>query len=164
MSVERSIHVRLNGETKELLINAGESLLDLLRRLGLSGTKRGCEDGACGACTVILDGVAVNACITYAFQAHEREVWTIEGIGEYDDPSPFQKAMVEEASVQCGFCIPGIVMSVKALLDEIPNPTHEQILENLDGNYCRCTGYEKIEDALHRTIAETTGEEPQWTR
>ncbi len=164
MSVERSIHVRLNGETKELLINAGESLLDLLRRLGLSGTKRGCEDGACGACTVILDGVAVNACITYAFQAHDRDVWTIEGIADYDDPSPFQRAMVEEAGVQCGFCIPGIVMSVKALLDEIPNPTHEQILENLDGNYCRCTGYEKIEDALHKTIAQTAGEEPRWNR
>ena len=164
MSVQKVIHTRLNGEAKEFVIDAGESLLDLLRRQGYSGTKRGCEDGACGACTVVLDGAAVNACITYAFQAHDRDVWTIEGVGEYDDPSPFQKAMVEEAGVQCGFCIPGIVMSVKALLDEIPNPTHEQILENLDGNYCRCTGYEKIEDALHRTIAETTGEEPQWTR
>ncbi len=111
-----------------------------------------------------MDGAAINACITFAFQAHEREVWTIESVGEYGDPSPFQRAMVEAAAVQCGFCIPGIVMSVKALLDEIPNPTREQILENLDGNYCRCTGYEKIEDALHRTIAETTGEEPQWTR
>ena len=113
---------------------------------------------------MILDGAAINACITFAFQAHDREVWTIEGIGEYDAPHPFQKAMVESAGVQCGFCIPGIVMSVKAMLDEIPNPSGREILENLDGNYCRCTGYEKIEDALHRTIAETTGEEPQWTR
>ena len=164
MSAEKAIRTRLNGEAKELVISAGESLLDLLRRSGLNGTKRGCEDGACGSCTVVLDGAAVNACITFAFQAHDREVWTIEGIGECDAPSPFQKAMVEAAGVQCGFCIPGIVMSVKAMLDEIPNPTHEQILENLDGNYCRCTGYEKIEDALHRTIAETAGEEPQWTR
>ncbi len=164
MSVEKAIRMRLNGEGREFKVTAGESLLDLLRRSGYSGTKRGCEDGACGACTVIMDGAAINACITFAFQAHDREVWTIEGIGEYDDPSPFQKAMVEAAGVQCGFCIPGIVMSVKAMLDEIPNPTLEQILENLDGNYCRCTGYEKIEDALHRTIGETTGEEPAWTR
>lgn len=164
MNVEKAIRIQLNGEPREFNVTAGESLLDLLRRNGLTGTKRGCEDGACGSCTVILDGAAVNACITFAFQAHDRQVWTIESVGEFDDPSPFQKAMVEAAAVQCGFCIPGIVMSVKALLDEIPNPTHRQVVENLDGNYCRCTGYEKIEDALHRTIAETTGEEPQWTR
>lgn len=164
MSGEKAIRLTLNGQVRKLHVTAGESLLDLLRRNGYSGTKRGCEDGACGSCTVIMDGAAINSCITFAFQAHDREVWTIEGIGEYDDPSPLQRAMVEEAAVQCGFCIPGIIMSVKALLDEIPNPTREQILENLDGNYCRCTGYEKIEDALHRTIAETTGEEPRWTR
>ena len=164
MSVEKAIRIRLNGESREFNVTAGESLLDLLRRSGLSGTKRGCEDGACGSCTVIMDGAAINSCITFAFQAHDREVWTIESVGEYGDPSPFQKAMVETAAVQCGFCIPGIVMSVKALLEEIPNPTREQILENLDGNYCRCTGYEKIEDALHRTIAESTGEVPAWTR
>ncbi len=164
MSVEKAIRLELNGQTREFNVTAGESLLDLLRRSGYTGTKRGCEDGACGSCTVVMDGVAINSCITFAFQAHEREIWTIEGIGEYDDPHPFQQAMVEAAGVQCGFCIPGIVMSVKAMLDELPNPSGQEILENLDGNYCRCTGYEKIEDALHRTIAETTGEEPQWTR
>ncbi len=164
MSGQKGIRLTLNGQARELDITAGESLLDVLRRNGYSGTKRGCEDGACGSCTVIMDGVAINSCITFAFQAHDREVWTIEGIGEYDAPHPFQKAMVEAAGVQCGFCIPGIVMSVKAMLDAIPNPSGSEILENLDGNYCRCTGYEKIEDALHRTIAETTGEEPQWTR
>ena len=164
MSTLKTIRLTLNGRQKEYRVSAGESLLDLLRRTGHTGTKRGCEDGACGSCTVILDGLAVNSCITFAFQAHDREVWTIEGIGEYDAPHPFQKAMVEEAGVQCGFCIPGIVMSVKAMLDEIPNPSGREILEHLDGNFCRCTGYEKIEDALHRTIAESTGEEPQWTR
>jgi carbon-monoxide dehydrogenase small subunit len=164
MSGDKTIRLTLNGQARELDTTAGESLLDLLRRNGYSGTKRGCEDGACGSCTVIMDGVAINSCIAFAFQAHGREVWTIEGIGEYDAPHPFQKALVKAAGVQCGFCIPGIVMSVKAMLDAIPNPSGREILENLDGNYCRCTGYEKIEDALHRTIAEATGEEPQWTR
>ena len=164
MSIKKTIQFTLNGETKEFTVTAGDSLLDLLRRSGYDGTKRGCEDGACGSCTVLLNGLAVNSCITFAFQAHDREVWTIEGIGEYGEPHPFQKAMVEEAGVQCGFCIPGIVLAVKAMLDEIANPTEQEILEHLDGNYCRCTGYEKIEDALHKTIAVTTGEEPQWTR
>ncbi|MCP4203358.1 MAG: (2Fe-2S)-binding protein [bacterium] len=164
MSSRKTIRFRLNGETKEFTITAGESLLDLLRRSGYSGTKRGCEDGACGSCTVIMNGSAINSCITFAFQAHDRKVRTIESVGEYDRPDPFQTAMVEEAGVQCGFCIPGIIMSVKAMLDEVPNPTEQEIFEHLDGNYCRCTGYEKIEDALHRTIAETSGEKPQWTR
>ncbi len=164
MSIQKTIRFELNGETKEFSIGASESLLDLLRRSGYSGTKRGCEDGACGSCTVIMGGAAINSCITFAFQAHDREVWTIESVGEYGTPHPFQQAMVEEAGVQCGFCIPGFVMSVKAMLDEIPNPTREEIMEHLDGSYCRCTGYEKIEDALHKTIAETSGEEPQWTR
>lgn len=164
MRAEKTIRLKLNGKEKALRITAADSLLEVLRRSGLTGTKRGCEDGACGACTVVMDGAAVNSCITFAFQAHGREVWTIEGIGEYDHPHPFQRAMVEEAGIQCGFCIPGIIMAVKALLDRIPNPTRQEIEEHLDGNYCRCTGYEKIEDALHRTISETSGEEPRWTR
>lgn len=164
MSTRKTIRLTLNGEAKEFVVSAAESLLDLLRRSGYTGTKRGCDEGVCGSCTVILDGQAVNACIAFAFQAHGRELWTIEGIGEYDAPHPFQRALVEAAGVQCGFCIPGFVMSVKAMLDDFPNPTRQQILENLDGNYCRCTGYEKIEDALHKTIAEISGEEPTWQR
>ena len=164
MSTRKTIHLTLNGEPAEFAVIGADSLLDALRRSGYTGTKRGCEDGACGACTVIMDGAAINACITFAFQADDREVWTIEGIGEYDNPHPFQTALVEEAGVQCGFCIPGIVMAAKAMLDQVPNPTRQQIEEYLDGSYCRCTGYEKIEDALHRTITETTGEAPRWTR
>lgn len=164
MSKAKRITVTLNGEAREFETTASESLLDLLRRSDLVGTKRGCDDGACGSCTVILNGRSVNACITYAFQAHGRELWTIEGIGDYDHPYPFQQAMVDSAGVQCGFCIPGIVMSAKAMLDEIPNPSREQIMENMDGNYCRCTGYEKIEDALHKTIADGVKGEPLWTR
>jgi carbon-monoxide dehydrogenase small subunit len=164
VSERRTIRFTLNGEDREFAVDGRESLLELLRRNGLTGTKHGCDEGACGSCTVIVDRQAINSCITFAFQAHDREVWTIEGVGEYDDPHPFQRALVEEAGVQCGFCIPGFVMSVKAMLDEIPNPTRREILENLDGNYCRCTGYEKIEDALHKTIREVSGEEPKWRR
>jgi len=164
MSAKKSISLQLNGQDRTFEIDPGESLLDLLRRNGLVGTKRGCDDGACGSCTVILDGRSVNACILYAFQVHQRELWTIEGVGDYDRPLPFQKALAEAGGCQCGFCIPGIVMSVKAMLDTTPNPTRAQIEENLDGNFCRCTGYEKIEDALHNTIAATTGQEPKWRR
>lgn len=164
MSVAKPIECTLNGEARTFEVTARETLMELLRRIGLVGTKNGCNDGACGSCTVILDDKSINACITLAFQVHGRSVTTIEGIGDYDNPHPFQKAMVEEAGIQCGFCIPGIILSVKALLDTYPNPTREQIMENVDGNYCRCTGYEKIEDALHRTIRETSGEEPAWKR
>ena len=160
----KEISFTLNGEEKTFQIDPKETLLDLLRRSDYVGTKRGCDDGACGSCTVILDGRSINACITFAFQVHGRVLETVEGIGDYDQPHPFQKEMAEGAGVQCGFCIPGIVMSAKALLDEIPNPTEEQLLENMDGNYCRCTGYEKIEDALHRTIKVMSGEEPKWAR
>lgn len=164
MSITKQISLTLNGTPCTFETTAAESLLALLRRNDLVGTKEGCDDGACGSCTVILDGRSVNACITFAFQVEGRELWTIEGIGDYDHPHPFQKAMVEAAGVQCGFCIPGIVMSVKAMLDENPNPSRQEIMENLDGNYCRCTGYEKIEDALHKTIADGVKGEPQWQR
>jgi len=164
MSEKKSIRFTLNGESREFQTTGRESLMDLLRRSGLVGTKNGCNDGACGSCTVIMDGRSINSCVTFAFQAHGREVTTVEGIGDYDNPHPFQRTMAEGAGVQCGFCIPGIIMSAKALLDEIPNPTEQEILENLDGNYCRCTGYEKIEDALYETIAETAKGEPQWQR
>jgi carbon-monoxide dehydrogenase small subunit len=152
VSKTKTITCTLNGEPREFTIEPSEMLMDLLRRHGLVGTKNGCSDGACGSCSVILDGRSVNACITFAFQIHERELWSIEGLGDFDNPHPFQKAMVEEAGIQCGFCIPGIIMSVKALLDEIPQPTDEQIRENLDGNFCRCTGYEKIENAIYKVI------------
>jgi len=160
----KQIAFTLNGESRTCEIRPSESLMDVLRRSGYVGTKNGCTDGACGSCTVLLDGKSVNACITFAFQAHGRTVTSIEGVGDYDNPHPFQEALVENSGCQCGFCIPGFVMSVKGMLDQIPNPTHKQIMENLDGNYCRCTGYEKIEDALHSAISRTSKEEPAWER
>lgn len=160
----KQVSFTLNGEARTFETGPSETLMELLRRSGYVGAKNGCTDGACGSCTVLLDGKSVNSCITYAFQAHGRAITSIEGVGDYDNPHPFQKALVDNAGCQCGFCIPGFVMSVKGLLDQIPNPTHKQLMENLDGNYCRCTGYEKIEDALHSTIAQTAKGEPAWER
>ncbi len=164
MSKTKSIEFNLNGKEISFEIGPSETLMELLRRSGYVGTKNGCTDGACGSCSVILDGRSVNSCVTFAFQAHGRKVTTIEGVGDYDHPHPFQSNLVKHGGCQCGFCIPGFVISVKALLDEIPNPTREQIEVNLDGNFCRCTGYEKIEDALHTTIADNLKGEPQWQR
>ena len=143
----------VNGEPKEFLVAPDEKLLDLLRREGLTGTKHGCGTGACGSCTVLMDGRTVYACLLYAFQAAGRAVETIEGVGDFDSPHPIQTALVEEGAVQCGFCIPGIVLSAKALLDENPHPTDAELKVYMDGNLCRCTGYEKIEVALHKVIA-----------
>jgi carbon-monoxide dehydrogenase small subunit len=153
--MSRNISIRLNGEARDFSIAPDETLMNLLRRSGFVGVKNGCSDGACGSCAVIMDGCAVNACITFAFQAHGRDVQTIEGIGDFDHPHPMQKALVDTGGAQCGFCIPGFVMSVKALLDRNPRPGEEELKENLDGNICRCTGYEKIEDAIRKVIAES---------
>jgi carbon-monoxide dehydrogenase small subunit len=156
MSGKQKIKFTLNGTPKEFLVDADEKLLAVLRREGMKGVKHGCGEATCGACTVLLDGKAVYACILYAFQADGREVVTIEGVGDFDNPHPFQTALVEEGAVQCGFCIPGMILSAKALLDANPNPSDEEIKTHMDGNLCRCTGYEKIETALHKVIAASS--------
>lgn len=143
------LDITINGVRKELEADPGETLLDLLRRNGYKGAKRGCNEGHCGACTVIMDGKAVKSCIVLAGQAHKREIITIEGIGTMDAPHPLQTAFVRNGAVQCGYCIPGMILSAKALLDENPNPTVDDVKEALDGNLCRCTGYVKqIESVL----------------
>lgn len=153
MKNTRHLSFSVNGELKEFLVAPDEKLLDLLRREGLTGTKHGCGTGSCGSCTVIMDGKTIYSCILYAFQAEGRAIETIEGVGDFDNPHPLQTALVEEGAVQCGFCIPGIVLSAKALLAEIPKPTDAELKVYMDGNLCRCTGYEKIEVALHKVIA-----------
>ena len=153
MSAKKRITFTLNGERREFDIDPDEKLLWLLRRSGCTGVKFGCGEGVCGACTVIMDGRAVYSCLLYAFQAEGREVWTIEGVGDFDRPHPFQKALVEEGAVQCGYCMPGMVMSAKALLDKTPGPTDAELKEKMDGNLCRCTGYEKIHAALKKVVA-----------
>lgn len=139
----------VNGDTVEVAVEPGVMLIDVLREeLRLTGTKESCGRGECGACTVLLDGKTVNSCITPAMKAMNREVCTIEGLGNPGKLHPIQEAFVEHGAVQCGFCTPGVIMSVKALLDENPNPTETEVRVGLSGNICRCTGYVKIVDAV----------------
>jgi aerobic-type carbon monoxide dehydrogenase small subunit (CoxS/CutS family) len=145
--------IKINGEDREFQVAPDDKLLEVIRREGYSGTKRGCNAGACGSCTVLLDGKIVYACLLFAFQAHGRRVDTIESVGDFDNPHPIQKALVEEGAVQCGFCIPGIILAAKSLMDVNPTPTDDELKIHMDGNLCRCTGYEKIESALRKVIA-----------
>ena len=160
MTGTRRIAFNLNGEKKEFTVSPDEKLLALLRRSGYKGVKSGCGEGACGVCTVIVDGRAVLACLLHAFQADGREVQTIEGAGDFDAPHPFQKALVEENAIQCGYCTQGMVMSAKALLDKHPRPSEERAKEYMDGVFCRCTGYEKIWSALRKVSGAPAGGQP----
>jgi aerobic carbon-monoxide dehydrogenase small subunit len=143
---------RVNGEERVAdEVWPGESLLYVLReRLGLPGSKNACEQGECGSCTVYLDGVPVCSCLVAAGQAEGREVVTVEGLAEGDRLDPVQEAFVEAGAVQCGFCTPGLVVAVHDLLARVPDPEDVVIREALAGNLCRCTGYEKIIEAVHR--------------
>ena len=151
------ITVTVNGEPKELSVKNGEFLLDALRRHGWKGTKKGCDTGDCGSCTVILNGRPVLGCLVPAVAAHGGEITTIEGLGSVHAPHPLQEAFVEAGAVQCGFCIPGMILSSKHLLDNVPNPTEAEIRKALDGNLCRCTGYVKQVQAVRNAAARMSG-------
>ncbi len=142
------IELTLNGEERTLDIEPDELLASALRRIEFKGVKRGCQDGSCGACTVLLDGQAIRSCLLFAAQAYKRDVVTIEGLGSIHEPHPLQQAFVDHGAVQCGYCIPGTILSAKALLDEEPHPKRKQVAAALDGNLCRCTGYIKQIDAV----------------
>jgi aerobic carbon-monoxide dehydrogenase small subunit len=143
------ITFKINGEQRSEEVDEKHRLLDFIREdLGLTGTKEGCGEGECGACTVIMEGKTVASCLVYAYQAHGKEIYTIEGKKALEDLEVLQQAYVDAGAVQCGFCIPGMVMSTKVLLDKSLNPTREEIREGLQGNLCRCTGYVKIVDAV----------------
>ncbi len=144
----------LNDETLTMDIKEDIRLLDFLRdELGLTGTKEGCGEGECGACTVIIDGKAVNSCLVLLPEIDGSEITTIEGLSKNGELDPIQKAFIDEGAVQCGFCTPGMIMSTKALLDRKVYPSDEEIMEAIEGNLCRCTGYYKIIQAM-RTAAE----------
>ena len=139
------VRLRVNGAGHDLAVSAGRTLLDVLREdLGLTGSKECCAEGECGACTVLLDGEAVDACLVLAVEADGASITTIEGLADGDRLSPVQDAFVESGAVQCGFCIPGMVVSAHYLLARIPRPTDEEIREGLSGNLCRCGGYNQI--------------------
>ncbi|MGB9868023.1 MAG: (2Fe-2S)-binding protein [Bacillota bacterium] len=144
-----SIEFELNGSKVKATVKANDTLLNVLReQLGFTGTKRGCETGECGACTVLLDDKPVNACLVLAVKANGRKVQTVEGLAKGGELHPLQKAFIEEGALQCGFCGPGMLMSAKALLDENPNPSEEEVRRGISGNICRCTGYAKIVKAV----------------
>lgn len=146
------IELTVNGDLRELAVAPHSRLLDVIRDgLGLTGTKEGCGEGECGACTVIMDGRPVNACLVLAPQAAGSEIVTIEGLAADGTTSLLQTQFVERGAIQCGFCSPGMIMTAKALLDDNPEPTEEDVREALSGNLCRCTGYEKIVDAVLAT-------------
>ena len=144
----------VNGNKEKVSVQPDTTLLHLLReQLMLTGTKEGCGAGQCGACTVLLDGRAVNACLVLAADAHGKEVWTIEGLAHGEELHPLQKAFIDYHALQCGFCTPGMIMEALALLRQNPHPTEEEIKEAIKGNLCRCTGYTRIVEAIQR-VAE----------
>ena len=143
------IKFTLNGRLTQIDVPSHWTLLKLLReKLGLTGTKEGCGIGECGTCTVLLDGMPVNACLVLALKVEGRKVETIEGLGNRESLHPLQKSFIDHGAIQCGFCTPGILMSSKALLDKNSNPTREEIKEAISGHLCRCTGYHQIIEAI----------------
>lgn len=152
------IEFTLNGSPIKLEVKPNETLLDLLRyRLKLTGSKRGCNRGECGACTVLMNSKPVASCLILALKADGKDVLTIEGLGSPGMLHPLQEAFIINNTVQCGFCTPGIIMSAKALLDENPNPSREDIQEAISGNLCRCTGYLPIMEAILEASRRNSG-------
>ena len=139
----------VNGDLRELMVEPYHLLVDVLRdELGLTGTKKGCGGGQCGACTVLLDGKPVNSCLVLAIDARGKDVFTVEGLAQGRQLQPLQQAFLEKHGFQCGFCTPGLLLTAKALLDNNPHPTEGDIREALVGNLCRCTGYNRIVKAV----------------
>ena len=142
------IHVTVNGDARPWRIEPGDLLLDVLRREGYWGVKRGCETGECGACAVLLDGEPINSCLMFAAQADGRELLTIEGVAQGEKLHPVQEAFLDHGAVQCGYCTPAMVLCAKALLERSPAPTEAEVREMLSGVLCRCTGYKKPVEAV----------------
>lgn len=143
------VHLRVNGEEREIALAPNRLLLDVLREdLGLTGSKRGCDDSSCGCCAVLVDGVPMLSCVALAASYENCEITTVEGLGGLDNLDPIQEGYAESGGAQCGYCTPGFMIATKALLDRNPNPTMDQIREALSGNLCRCTGYMQIYESV----------------
>jgi len=159
MTNKTLVSATVNGEPVEFFCEPQQSLLECLRDvLGLTGTKEGCNDGNCGACSVLLDGQLVNSCLVLGVEIEGRAVTTVEGLADWHGLHPIQQAFLEADGFQCGFCTPGILIATKALLDREPNPTEEQIRTWLSGNLCRCTGYDKIVRAVQAAACQLNRE------
>ena len=154
------MQLRVNGVLHEIAVEPQRTLLEVLRDdLGYTGTKRACDSGDCGACTVLVDGRAVLGCLTLAVGMQGKEIRTIESLGDGDALDPLQQAFVDCGAIQCGFCTPGMILSAKALLDERPHPGREEVRRAIAGNLCRCTGYAKIVEAIEAAAAQGGADE-----
>jgi len=159
ISVKKHIQLKINGQNFEVDVEPTARLLDVLRDLGFVGVKEGCGTGECGACTVLLNGKSVLSCLLFAVQADGKEIITVEGLAQGNKLHPVQEAFIEYGAVQCGYCIPGFIMSSVYLLSNNPKPTREEIREELSGNLCRCTGYVKIIDAVEAAAKKLEGQQ-----
>jgi aerobic-type carbon monoxide dehydrogenase small subunit (CoxS/CutS family) len=152
------LQLRVNGETKEVATEINKTLLEVLREdMGLTGTKHGCELGECGTCAVLVDGAPVLSCLMLGVEAENAEIVTVEGMMQNGKPHPLQKTFADLGAAQCGYCIPGILLTAKVLLDANPHPTRDEIRRALSGNLCRCTGYTKILQAVELAAKEISG-------
>lgn len=151
----KQICLKVNGEIRDLMVKPSETLLEVLRdKLGLIGTKEGCDTGRCGACNVLIEGNVVRSCLTLAISVRDKEIITIEGLAKGEKLHPIQQAFIKHGALQCGFCTPGMIITSKALLDENHDPSEEEIKQALAGNICRCTGYVKIIEAIQASAKE----------
>lgn len=153
--MKKTINFELNGEDIEHLVDPHKTLLSMIREdFDLTGAKEGCGAGECGACTVIMNGKAINACLVLAVEADGSVITTIEGLAVGGNLDPLQVAFIDNAALQCGYCTPGMIMTAKAMLEENSNPTHQEIVEGISGNLCRCTGYKKIIEAIEEVAQQ----------
>ena len=156
--MKKPLRLMVNNQEREIMVDPQQTLLDTLRYdLGLLGVKEGCGNGNCGSCTVLLDGRAVNSCLVFAMEVEGQDITTIEGLHQEGKLHPLQQAFIDEGAIQCGFCTPGAILTAKALLDSNPFPTEVQVRQAVAGNLCRCTGYDKIVQAILKVAAYQKG-------
>lgn len=156
ITLKKLVSFTVNNEYQQLEVDPSRTLLDVLRKdLGLTGTKYGCGEGNCGACSVLVDGKPVNSCLVLIAKVEGKEITTIEGLASNNELHPIQQAFLNHGAVQCGFCSPGMILSAKSILDKNPNPTEAEIKKGISGNLCRCTGYQKIVEAI-QSMADTS--------